>query len=97
MKSLIAPVFVTLVAAGFSAHSIAATDHGGHGTLHAPAAAKVPPVEETVKKIDKPTGKVTVSQGALPNSRINASRSGPASPDGHAHEHTEIKQEIHTQ
>ncbi|WP_031436289.1 hypothetical protein [Methylobacter tundripaludum] len=78
MKSLI---IVTLVAAVFSAHSIAATDHdahGGHGAM-------------PVQKIDKPAGKVTASQGGQPNSKINASRSGPASSNGHAHEHTDAK------
>lgn len=94
MKSLI---IVTLVAAVFSAHSIAATDHdahgghGGHGAMPAPTAAEAPMVKEPVQKIDKPAGKVTASQGVPPNSKINASRSGPASSDGHAHEHTDAK------
>jgi hypothetical protein len=95
MKSLITPVLVTLVAAVFSAHSIAATDHdthGGHGAMPAPTAAEAPMVKVPVQKIDKSAGKVTASQGVLPpNSKINASRSGPASSDGHAHEHADAK------
>jgi len=94
MKTLLTPVLVTLVAAAFSAHSIAATDHdahGGHGAMPAPTAAEAPPVKEPVQKIDKPASKVTASQGVPPNSKINASRSGPASSDGHAHEHTDAK------
>jgi hypothetical protein len=94
MKSLLTPVLVTLVAAVFSAHSVAATDHdahGGHGAMPAPPAAETSPVEGLVKKVDKPAGKVTASQGVPPNSKINANRSGPASSDGHAHEHTDAK------
>ncbi|MDP3332243.1 MAG: hypothetical protein Q8S55_09705 [Methylococcaceae bacterium] len=99
MKSLLTPVLVTLVAAVFSAHSIAATDHdahGGHGTMPTQATAEAQTAKELVKKTDKPAGKVTASQGVSPNSKINASRSGPASSDGHAHEHADAKQKIHT-
>ncbi len=94
MKSLITPVLVALAAAVFSAQSIAATDHdahGGHDSMPAPTAAEGSPAEGFVKKVDKPTGKVTASQGVPPNSKINANRSGPASSDGHAHEHTNAK------
>ncbi|MBF6649782.1 hypothetical protein [Methylobacter sp. BlB1] len=92
MKSLIAPVFVILAAIGFSEHSIAITDHDAHGShsaMHMSTAAETPPAEETVKKIDKLTGKVMASQGALRNSEINASRSEPASPGSHTHKHTD--------
>lgn len=94
MKSLLTPVFVTLVAAVFSANSIAATDHdahGGHGEMQAPATAEAPMVKEPVQKIGKPIGKVTVSQGVPPNSKINASRSAPNSSHRHAHEHADAK------
>jgi hypothetical protein len=83
MKRLITPVLVALAAAVFSAHSIAATDHDAHGG-------------HDVQTIDKPAGKVTASQGVPPNLKINASRSGPASSDGHAHDHADVKHEIHT-
>lgn len=99
MKSLLTTVLVTFAAAVFSANSIATTDHdahGGHDAIPAPTAAEAPPAEEPVKTIDKPAGKVTASQGVPLNSKINANRSGPASSDGHAHEHTDAEQEIHT-
>jgi Cu/Ag efflux protein CusF len=94
MKSLITPVLVVLAAAVFSAHSIAATDHdahGGHDAMPAPTAAEVSTVKKPVKTINKTADKVTASQGVTPNSKINANRSGPASSDGHAHEHTDAK------
>ena len=94
MKSLLTPVLVTLVAAVFSAHSIAATDHNahsGHGAMQAPATAETPLAEELVKKADKPAGKVTASPEVSPNSKINANRSGLTSSDGHAHEHADAK------
>lgn len=94
MKTLLTPVLFTLVAAAFSAHSIAATDHDahdGHGAMPAPTAAEAPPVKEPVQKIDKPAGKVTESQRVSPNSKFNANRSGPAPSDGHAHDHADAK------
>lgn len=86
MNNLTAIILVSLFAAGFSTSSIAASDHDSHGAMHAPAAA------ETVKKIDKSADKITAPQGgASPHSKINADHSGPASHEGHAHEHTANK------
>ncbi len=92
MKSIV--VIVSLAAAVFSTHSIAATDHdahGGHGTMPAPAAAEAPPVTEPVQKIDKPAGKVTTPLGVAVNAKNHSSHSESASSDGHAHEHTDAK------
>ncbi len=94
MKSLITPVLGILAAAVFSAHSIAATNHaahGGHDAMQASPVAEATPAAGLVKKVDDPAGKGTASQGGLSNSKINASRSEPASPAGHAHEHTDTK------
>jgi Cu/Ag efflux protein CusF len=94
MKSLLTPVLVTFAAAVFSANSIAAANHdahGGHDAMPAPTAAEVPTVKKPVKAFNKPAGKVTASQGVPPNLKINANRSGLASSDSHAHEHTDAK------
>ncbi len=85
MNNLTTLILVGLSAAGFSTSGIAASDHDSHDAMHAQAAA------ETVKKTDKSADKIPVPQGASPNSKINADHSGPASPEGHAHEHAANK------
>jgi len=58
-------VAITLAAfaAGLSAPAVAAGEHAGHG---APAAAEAL-TEGLVKKVDKASGKLTLSHGPLPN------------------------------
>lgn len=68
MKNLIIPTLFALTA-GFAAPGFAAEDHGSHAhpaTMPAPA-AEAPLTEGIIKKIDRSTGKVTVSHGPLPN------------------------------
>lgn len=67
MKTVFAAAFVALAATGFSAQGIAASDHDGHGAMHAPAVAETPLVQGLVKKIDKSAGKITISHGPLVN------------------------------
>lgn len=72
MKPLVATALIILASA-FSAPGMAASDHGGHGTMtkdanmqsHAPSEAKM--VDGLVKKVDKAAGKVTISHGPLVN------------------------------
>lgn len=61
---------LALVSAGFSAHSMAQTDHSMHASPAAKVAAKADPAamgEGSIKKIDKTKGTVTLAHGALPN------------------------------
>ena len=67
MKTVFAAAFIALAATGFSAPGIAATDHDGHGAMHAPSVAETPLTEGLVKKVDKAAGKVTISHGPLVN------------------------------
>jgi len=65
MKILIASV---LISVAFSTHSVVAADNDFHtlqGTKQ--TSADVPFVEGVVKKVNKTTGKVTLSHGPLPN------------------------------
>lgn len=61
-----------LVSAGFSMPGLAATEHDshahtGHGSMAAKPSTDAPLIDGLVKKIDKTSGKVTVSHGPLPN------------------------------
>ncbi|MBI5920669.1 MAG: copper-binding protein [Betaproteobacteria bacterium] len=56
-----------ILTAAFSAPGFAADDHAGHGAMHATAPATAAMIDGLVKKVDKPSGKVTVSHGPLPN------------------------------
>ena len=56
--------------AAIAAPALAASDHGAHGhhdAMHGQAAADTQLVEALVKKVDKASGKVTLSHGPLPN------------------------------
>ena len=70
MKTFIAPVLIALASAGFSTHGMAQMDHSSHGgpaAMQMAAAAETPLADGVVKKIDKSTGRVTLSHGALPS------------------------------
>ena len=69
MKTFIAPALIVLATAGFSTHGIAQMDHSSHGgpaAMQMATAAETPLTEGVVKKIDKSTGRVTLSHGPLP-------------------------------
>lgn len=60
-------LIIALVAAGFSSHGIAQTDHSMHGSAAAkqmPTGTAVAMEEAIVKKIDKSAGKVALAHGA---------------------------------
>jgi len=70
MKTFIIPTLIVLATAGFSTHGIAQMqmDHGSRGgpaAMQMATAAETPLTDGVVKKIDKATGKVTVSHGAM--------------------------------
>jgi len=70
MKAVV--TIAILGSAGFSMPGIAATDHDshahtGHGSMAAMPSADAPLVDGLVKKVDRASGKVTVSHGPLPN------------------------------
>lgn len=68
MKIIATIAFVT--AAGISMPGIAASDHdshAGHDAMSAKPSADAPLIDGLVKKVDKSSGKVTVSHGPLPN------------------------------
>ena len=69
MKTFIVPALIALASAGFSAHGMAQMDHSSHGgpaAILASAADETPLTDGLVKKIDKSTGRVTLSHGPLP-------------------------------
>lgn len=71
MKTFIIPTLIVFATAGFSTHGIAQMqmDHGSHGgptAMQMASAAETPLTDGVVKKIDKATGKVTLSHGAMP-------------------------------
>lgn len=67
MKSALLATLLAL-AGGFALPTHAASDHMGHGShAHAPAAADAQLAEGVVKKVDKATGKVTLTHGPLAN------------------------------
>lgn len=69
MKTFIIPALIVLATAGFSTHGIAQMDpssHGGAAAMQMASAAETPLTDGVVKKIDKATGKVTLSHGAMP-------------------------------
>ncbi|MBT9508633.1 copper-binding protein [Rhodoferax sp.] len=68
MRTFIASVLIVLASTGFSMQAMAQTDHSSHGGPAAMqmAAAEMPLAEGVVKKIDKSTGRVTLSHGPLP-------------------------------
>jgi len=66
MKTVITTTFIALTAT-IAAPSIAADDHAGHGAMQSAAPAATAMIEGLVKKVDKSSGKVTISHGPLPN------------------------------
>ena len=64
-KTLITTALL-LALGGGAPLALAQTDHDAHhGGASAPAAAEAPLAEGTVKKIDKPAGKLTIAHGPL--------------------------------
>jgi Cu(I)/Ag(I) efflux system protein CusF len=67
MRFPLAPVFAAMIAA-VSTSPLAASDHAGHAKTPATQGeASVQMTDGLVKKVDKPTGRITVSHGPLPN------------------------------
>jgi Cu(I)/Ag(I) efflux system protein CusF len=71
MKTFITPALIVLATAGFSTHGIAQmqmdhSSHGGAAVMQMASAAETPLTDGVVKKVDKSTGKVTLSHGAMP-------------------------------
>lgn len=63
-------IFVTtLIVVSFAlpGASFAAGDHGSHQMAQAPVAADAQMIDGLVKKVDKSSGKLTLSHGPLPN------------------------------
>ena len=69
MKTLITPAFLALVTAFVALPAVAQTGRHSAPSTAQPAAASaaIPLADGTVKKIDKPNKKVTLSHGPLPN------------------------------
>lgn len=64
---ILTPVFAAMIAT-VSAAAFAANDHAGHAKTHATQGeASMQMADGLVKKVDKPTGRITVSHGPLPN------------------------------
>lgn len=72
MQALRLTTLLTVAAAALPLSSIAANAHAGH-TAHAthaaqaPADAAAPLIDGLIRKVDKATGKVTISHGPLPD------------------------------
>ncbi len=71
MKTFITPALIVLATAGFSTHGLAQmqmdhSSHGGPAVMQMASAAETPLTDGVVKKIDKSTGRVTLSHGPLP-------------------------------
>jgi Cu(I)/Ag(I) efflux system protein CusF len=70
MKALVSSTFITVAVALVAPLANAADNHGGHGghdAMHKAKAEKSPLIEGEVKKLDKVSGKITISHGPLPN------------------------------
>lgn len=66
MKNAVATALISL-ATMFPMSVLAADDHAGHGTAHGSKGAATVMSDGTVKKVDKPGGKVTLAHGPLAN------------------------------
>jgi len=66
MKTVISTTLIAL-AVTVTAPGIAADDHSGHGAMHGAVPASAAMTDGMVKKVDRSSGKVTVTHGPLVN------------------------------
>ena len=68
LAPVLAAIIATVSASAFAASIVSANDHTGHAKTHAAQGeASMQMADGIVKKVDKPTGRITVSHGPLPN------------------------------
>ena len=68
LAPVLAAIIATVSASAFAASTVSANDHAGHAKAHAAQGeASMQMADGIVKKVDKPTGRITVSHGPLPN------------------------------